>query len=1318
MFKVWFVVLWFIAQASIVCGSSAGWTSGSEDGDSDGLNSSYSSGGSSSPILSQEDSSSEASDREDSNAAPSGNGASSSNASLDFSQFQFFSQHPGTYTLLSLDTVNAPFCSNKKDKEEEEEEQEDKSVPIGQEFISIQKFLSPSLLSDRSKVSLAQRKEDVDKENWLRLNRPPSTENCFVVRLYRVPPQEKSEILLEDILNPPQEQSDSEGGSSSEDEGPPQEKTYSHVASLLFFLQEEDPSKAMIYGFKQWRQVINMQTIVPQWGLHIVFSNRLFKDGTIKGGSAQKYRASNPLSHNERTAKLRNLKELRFEVGSDELQMIELLPKLGQEGQATHLWKAKDYLRFTKHIPKKKTKGQKSEKASKNASTKKSSSFQSLQGAIKFFRQKSDLVQEARLYLDAYVDDSELIEELQNELVEPKNRDFILPHRVIWSTMRELNISFQLVGHEETDTIQDILTQFSQLSDLLTCTSKNGKRSETYPIGARIYSLPMPYDDRFYRFDRGRWYEVDASRFQAIREILRKYTEAQEDLNLPKYRMKDARAGKDKVAQAGSSKQKPADYPADYQEKSYNEYAVDYLQKKGYEAKNFDRLNVPLASLGTKLKSGKDKTDVFEFCDIYFTDNKKQHYIIHVKRGRKELSKHLEQVHRTIRYFTDILDKRPAANLALQTLKRDLLAKYASNSKKNTSVGTYFRNQYKEQAKQKMDPQAFVDRILGVTQRKGTGVMSANNLRKKLQTLNQKKKKEIIGILSEIFKDHPDKCLEILDILALCHSNNPKLDIQEFLKEAEGFLASSDSEDLTRILKTLGTTPQKHRKTIHHVLAVIDDRAAKDILKQEKEKKEETKKADLYEPLYTQETVLFDNKDIWAIDGVRSLACEKGFNFKIVVINAQETPGWDVFGPLNSDSESENEEDSSEEKDLGKAKSQASSSPNASSRKENKKYRKTLNKKKDVNAESREERDLITKGKEQAEGQYKTKVGFNGVTNEIFIDDEGQEYLKVEIEADGDCCFYALGIGREETINKLKNYIDSCESSLAEAGQDRVSVGECFSKYSLLSTLLTTTRERAIEAFQGHDINSWAEQIIEYLNEKLTPHEKEQITQSFNTIIEQKSSLDTSSIDWNAVELSIKIVQDIFEQKYSSLLELHKYLEFEQAFVADIWKKIGENTLLDKLRCYLEKKEILNERGDILRDPQESDLNFTEQGDEEDKELANLSETQKKYIRYRLKFLVTSSEEKKEILDNFYIKDKNWLDPSAVMFLGPELGFKSKLYSVLWLDSLTSDNVLRSRVRLDSATPDAHELGGKRCRHIIYNGEDHYDLLCPIVVNS
>lgn len=59
------------------------------------------------------------------------------------------------------------------------------------------------------------------------------------------------------------------------------------------------------------------------------------------------------------------------------------------------------------------------------------------------------------------------------------------------------------------------------------------------------------------------------------------------------------------------------------------------------------------------------------------------------------------------------------------------------------------------------------------------------------------------------------------------------------------------------------------------------------------------------------------------------------------------------------------------------------------------------------------------------------------------------------------------------------------------------------------------------------------------------------------------------------------------------------------------------------------------------------------------------------------------------------------------MFLGLELGFKSKLYS-------KNDGVLR----LDGVTPDANTLDDKSCRHIIYNGEDHYDLLYPIVVNQ
>jgi hypothetical protein len=97
----------------------------------------------------------------------------------------------------------------------------------------------------------------------------------------------------------------------------------------------------------------------------------------------------------------------------------------------------------------------------------------------------------------------------------------------------------------------------------------------------------------------------------------------------------------------------------------------------------------------------------------------------------------------------------------------------------------------------------------------------------------------------------------------------------------------------------------------------------------------------------------------------------------------------------------------------------------------------------------------------------------------------------------------------------------------------------------------------------------------------------------------------------------------------------------------------------------------------------------------------------KNYIKYTFEFPTASAQRKKEILKDFYIAKREWLDPSAIMHLGHLFGIKAKLFKKTNPSSVL--NLYGQTLNCDS---------DEEVRLMVYVNDNHYDLLFPISTDS
>lgn len=325
---------------------------------------------------------------------------------------------------------------------------------------------------------------------------------------------------------------------------------------------------------------------------------------------------------------------------------------------------------------------------------------------------------------------------------------------------------------------------------------------------------------------------------------------------------------------------------------------------------------------------------------------------------------------------------------------------------------------------------------------------------------------------------------------------------------------------------------------------------------------------------------------------------------------------------------------------------------------------------------------------ENVKSFYENSSGFLAIDQgEVKKDREGKEYIKVLLDgSSGDCCFHAMGVSRQKMIEKLSAYIGEMAPKLIRPEQRKEVVANFQQCIGPLNALISTAQGKDSDRLKKYEISAWKDRIISLTSPSSSA--------DFDQIIAEQAK-ESSFINWSIVEeYAKKILGHLNKGPYL------EYLEFEQAFVADIWKKIGDDTLTSALKRYFIKIGVIDEEENMLKMPttDELDILVALVGEE------RLPKKSKKYMEdfFKLQDASTDANSMNVILRDFYITNREWLDPSAVIILSQKLGLKVRLYQER--DSVL-EIIAQSQLLDDDKSP---------WRNIFYNGTNHYDLLHPL----
>lgn len=473
-----------------------------------------------------------------------------------------------------------------------------------------------------------------------------------------------------------------------------------------------------------------------------------------------------------------------------------------------------------------------------------------------------------------------------------KAKHYLFLHDWVFGFLGSKSLRF---GRDKKREIHDIFSSIISLEKEIAVSLVREKTYTEIPIGRLLHSLPFEYPDHsenFYRFDRGLWFQVDSSRFELIKKILRDFKIPQKDLKLPGYCIKDT---------MGETRK-------EYKELVYNQRAVKYLNTlPNHQAFLIDRLNI-------RLNKGPDH--IFEFGDIFLIKDKK-YYIIHVKRVGAGLSHHREQVERSAEYLASNLIKNHQ-DLFLRAAVADFYREFDMKLDIKTQNKYFFNTDacIKDLLKtSKMISQNHSEKKLCCFKNHIKALMSKNQA---LEPLFEKHLNEFCVALDTLYNALLAKKININE-----EEEGKTTYITDFLNGLKSGLEGSDALFLNGVLNI------KNQKKVVFVLAVIDERAVdKYISSQTKEffidKKWEKKDQKKWEKKYKSQLSkdqkaqenhclnnsdhpLFKNQDLWGLDRTRMLVQKHGFGFQILVTNEQLTENYDAFGKIKSEDNEDNE---------------------------------------------------------------------------------------------------------------------------------------------------------------------------------------------------------------------------------------------------------------------------------------------------------------------------------------------------------------------------------------------------------------------------
>lgn len=240
-----------------------------------------------------------------------------SKAALTLPSLDIYERDPSTYTLFRVDTSRLPDGT--------EADWESKSSL----FKDVGIYLSPKLLEHEDELSFkTNRKPPKGKgiKKWLRRG---GVKGKYHVVTLLVKREEGAASLLTERLT------------TGTDLG---EIPFSYSASLIIFPQKE--TQAMVYGLgQQWPSLINMRIIVPGWGLGMVASNALCNPSKVRVMKAHNYSKGTPSTREDRSTELDRIESFEFQVGSEGLEMLRVLPRGG--AKLPRVVKGEDFFQFT-----------------------------------------------------------------------------------------------------------------------------------------------------------------------------------------------------------------------------------------------------------------------------------------------------------------------------------------------------------------------------------------------------------------------------------------------------------------------------------------------------------------------------------------------------------------------------------------------------------------------------------------------------------------------------------------------------------------------------------------------------------------------------------------------------------------------------------------------------------------------------------------------------------------------------------------------------------------------------------------------------------
>ena len=793
---------------------------------------------------------------------------------------------PETYTLMCLDSSLIP-ASQKVD-----------DFTKRKEFNPVKTWLRKELLE---KLEESDEDDESPKELSVDTQKHGKGSVWYLVSLYDKPRISPSEHLTARLLKKAEKQEVSESASSI-------------YSASMFIFPQSGSTYSLVYLLGNWSQLLNPYTVIHDWGLRLAASQTIFSDKNIKQILGKNNFDPNPTTRREKKQRLGSIETFVLEVGTEGLQSLTILPAYAKGTDNQRLVVGSDWYKF--FLPKAGEEG-------------KGDTINSLVKMANYLFDiyTDNLVIHPKLqaYLDEQENDTKKIGKLNEQLaVVLSSADTelkVFPADNIWKSYGR-GASFSYKKNKRMKHLLKALEGQNPTLDSLITIKKWGKEDEYQePLGRIIYSLPIEFEKEFYRFDRGRWFKVASSRFGAIIKKMRSPSVKVSLDALVPYTLEDAEGaqGKDKL----------------YQEARYNRRVVAQLTGKKHKGILLDRLNIYFEGTGNN----------FEFGDMLLYDDKKQYYIVHVKRREAgDIDHHRAQVERCAEYLATELKKENAKTLLLQGcvnqlyMQHDISINKAKGQGKRLTHGNYFEKAFAAAKRAKKETWD-------------------DYLKKKVFSGKDKTVNKLREALKEIdlnsFETHLDELIVALDALYDCVQEDEdtgitKEQVEEFLEAIKQLI------EVQNILFPSGVLEEKTRKKITIVMAIVDDRkievirqAHKDL---EKAKQDEAKAAktkaqtkgkvakdgkktlsevekatkkveELKKGDRSKEEEVFKKQQLWGLDRTLQLVQKHGFKFNLTIINENtDRENWDAFGSTEEDvvPEDTSDEDSGEEDEATK----------------------------------------------------------------------------------------------------------------------------------------------------------------------------------------------------------------------------------------------------------------------------------------------------------------------------------------------------------------------------------------------------------------